>query len=565
MNENIDLYENINLVEQPRNLKINLYRHQLASIYKMEELERTKKVIVPNEGYLHYNIEYSTNIGINCDIAGYGKTFSMIGLIVRDKMEWNLNELYYRENLNSKSKGLIVKKIYEVFPKVNTTLILTNQTIISQWYKDLTQNTNLNVGIVSNKKNADNLNAEDYDVVLVSSTMYNRFILRYSDFAFKRFIFDEPGHVKIPSMKKIISNFYWLVTATPDLISNLYGNCRTNFMYDILDGSTNSYYRPSFTESFKYFLIKNDDDFVLQSFSMPLTVNKYYNCYDPLYKLVKGLVNDNLLDMISAGNISGVIKNLGGKETSNIVDLVKQKKLEELEEINAKINIYTIRNDELRLEQWNKNKDKVLKQIDELDNRFKEILESPCIICYNNLINPVMEPKCQNIYCTSCLLNWLKEKNTCPFCRTEINSKDLIYIKQDNYNNNIQNISDNLSKQEQLIKIIKNGKSNSKFIIFSSDDETFNIIRNILNENKFLFGELKGTLNKRNKTIESFKSGKIPILFLNSNYNGSGINLQETTDIIIYHEMPLDIKNQILARANRIGRTIELTVHHLII
>lgn len=557
----MDDFENINIVDQPRELKINLYRHQLASIYKMEELERTKKVIIPEN-----LTEYNTHIGIYCDIAGYGKTLSMIGLLVRDEMEWNLNELYYIENIKSKSNGLIIKKVYEAYAKINTTLIVTNQTIITQWYKDLTNYTDLTVGLVTNVRSADNIIAENFDIVLVNSTMYNRLITRYNDFAWKRFIFDEPGHVKIPGMKKIISNFYWFITATPDLILNLYGKCRTTFMYDIIDGNNN--YRHGFLESFKYFLIKNDDNFVMQSFSMPLTINKYYYCIDPLYTRIKGLVNENILDMISAGNISGAIKILGGKETSNIFDLIKQKKLEELEEINAKINIYTIRNDELRLTQWSYNKQKILNQIQEIDKRFTEILENPCIICYNTLINPVMEPKCQNIYCSKCLLKWLKNSNkTCPNCRCIINMDELVYIKQEtDINSNIvSEYDEKLKKQDQLIKIIETSNTNSKFIIFSCHDETFNIIRNILSFNKINFGEIKGSLNRRNKIINDFKSGDLKVLFLNSEFNGSGINLQETTDIIIYHEMQSDIKNQILARANRIGRTIELTVHHLLI
>ena len=53
------------------------------------------------------------------------------------------------------------------------------------------------------------------------------------------------------------------------------------------------------------------------------------------------------------------------------------------------------------------------------------------------------------------------------------------------------------------------------------------------------------------------------MIFLNSNFNGAGINLQEATDIILYHEMPLNVQNQIIGRANRIGRTEALNVHHL--
>ena len=43
-------------------------------------------------------------------------------------------------------------------------------------------------------------------------------------------------------------------------------------------------------------------------------------------------------------------------------------------------------------------------------------------------------------------------------------------------------------------------------------------------------------------------------LCLNYINNGAGINLQEATDIILYHEMNEDLSTQIIGRANRIGR-----------
>ena len=45
--------------------------------------------------------------------------------------------------------------------------------------------------------------------------------------------------------------------------------------------------------------------------------------------------------MIEAENIEDAITALGGKKTKNIVELIKKKKLEELEEIQTKIAIYT--------------------------------------------------------------------------------------------------------------------------------------------------------------------------------------------------------------------------------
>ncbi len=39
----MEQFENIKIADQPNELKKKLYRHQLASIYSMEEREKNKK------------------------------------------------------------------------------------------------------------------------------------------------------------------------------------------------------------------------------------------------------------------------------------------------------------------------------------------------------------------------------------------------------------------------------------------------------------------------------------------------------------------------------------------
>ena len=60
-----------------------------------------------------------------------------------------------------------------------------------------------------------------------------------------------------------------------------------------------------------------------------------------------------------------------------------------------------------------------------------------------------------------------------------------------------------------------------------------------------------------------FKDGKIQVVFLNTQNNASGVNLQEATDIVLYHEMGELTMQQVMGRALRLGREIPLTVHHL--
>jgi SNF2 family DNA or RNA helicase len=89
------------------------------------------------------------------------------------------------------------------------------------------------------------------------------------------------------------------------------------------------------------------------------------------------------------------------------------------------------------------------------------------------------------------------------------------------------------------------------------------MIKEVLAQSNLSFKECKGNVKTREKVLRNFRIGNVPILFLNAQYNGAGINLQETTDIILYHEMSETVRMQIVGRANRLGRVGELHVHTL--
>lgn len=546
-------FSNINLVSQPKNMKVALFPHQLASIYKMENLEINN--VLEKENYVK-----ETKIGVNADLTGFGKTLSMLGLISRDKMEWDLEIPFVFETITIESKGRIKNYYISRYDKLPTTLILVSQSLIGQWVKEIAKTT-MTYKSVTTRKDIDNIEVENYDIVIVSPTLYNKLISKYNGYAWKRFIFDEPGHLKVSAMKEIHAGFYWFVTATPNGILYQHRNCRNSFIKDLFC----QYYYMDFETQFNDIIIKNDSDFVKASFEMPVTNHHVYECFQPVYNAVNGFVNATIATMIEAGNIEGAIEALGGNKTGNIIELVKNKKLEDLEEIESKIRIYTMRNDQTKIDEWNNKKIHTLNQIEELNNRFKTMLENPCNICFDTIKSPILEPNCQNIFCGECLLKWLQRKNSCPLCRAEVDLSSLIYLENESRMQIVQPKERKMTKDEKIVEIIKNNEE-GMFLIFSEYDHTFYQIYKILYENDINFIEIKGSIKTREKNLDLFRAGKIKVIFLNSNYNGAGINLIEATDIILYHEMMNSCaENQILGRANRIGRTKPLNVHHLII
>ena len=133
-------------------------------------------------------------------------------------MPWDLDVPHTSEKIVVESAGLVRSIIISRYPKLPATLILVSPSILIQWKRELS-NTSLRVEMVVNKKDVDEIEAEECDVVLVTTSMYNYLIRSYSKYAWKRLIFDEPGHSRVSGMKVINAGFYWFVTATPNAIS----------------------------------------------------------------------------------------------------------------------------------------------------------------------------------------------------------------------------------------------------------------------------------------------------------------------------------------------------------
>jgi SNF2 family DNA or RNA helicase len=268
--------------------------------------------------------------------------------------------------------------------------------------------------------------------------------------------------------------------------------------------------------------------------------------------------------MIAGGNIEGAVAALGGKKTENILELVKKDNLKALAKIEEDIIIYRdIKVCDKKLEIATKEMERIKTQLVQLETRFESMLKDVCSICTNKLKCPIMEPFCQNLFCGECLLTWLQKKQSCPLCRANIDTTELIYLGEyKNEEKELEIKEKRYTALEKIIDILSN-KKDGKFIIFSAYDASFKPICRVLKEADINFSLVIGNRKTREQSIEKFKNGDANVIFLNSNFNGAGINLQEASDIILYHEMPTSTQNQIIGRANRIGRVNSLHVHHL--
>jgi SNF2 family DNA or RNA helicase len=530
--------------------QLKLYPHQRISIAAMEKRERDGFVRITENRIMR------GTVGIMGDMVGHGKTLSMVTLMDRDKMEWNLDFPHVLIEIDSMDmSGLYRLETNKYYTRSKTNLLVANQSLLGQWEDEISGNTSLTFKTITTNKHVKDVNPFDFDVILVSSARYNSFAEKYLNIAWKRFIFDEVTSTKIPSMKPSIAGFIWLVSATWDSIG----------VSSI--GNSQHFIRKLFPRSFPYsFLmmltVRNEDDLISRSARPQEFIEYIIPCLTSLMiNAVKNHVSETVAEYLAAGDVPGAIRALGGEKGERIDVILKQRFETQLKECEMWIDTHGPL--DKKSEKWISKKSMLIQKITDLEKNIKESLDSDCSICYETIQDPVMCPFCMNMFCGECLLSWVVENETCPLCRSELKPNDVIIVKREESEKEsdapvihkreefkqAEQEDEVLYKPESVSRIL-NQNPGKKFIIFSASSASYTAIKTLLPE----CTEITGTKKTRENKIEKFRTGESPVIFLHTKSNGAGINLQCADIIILYHVLSDREKVQSIGRANRLGR-----------
>ena len=609
----IEIDSNSLRCSQPIKIKKTLKPHQLACLYKAIYMENIGSITYKNNSQnrdvnlrnIPNTIKISTNIGIIGDIVGYGKTLTALSIIAHnplDKIHINTTKVHSFHSSKAYNYFTAVSEnlnLHNYDNMISSTLIIVPRgPVYVQWEKTLKESTDLKYIAIDDlnyiKKNLpifknNNERAiidyfNQYDVVLIKNTTLDRLLnyyntpvsnIRHFIYNWKRIMIDE-CHDIINKIEIFNYLFIWLISGTYFNMCNKISSTSYSQYYNIKDILREDY--------INYILVKCNKEFVKESFKIPPIIEHYHLCKMSKYlRVIKKYINSSILDKINANDISGAIKDLGGKNETEegIAALIcadmnknlsnKQKEreytlgLDILEETKAN-RIKTIDNEIVIIEG----------KINDLTERITEINTKICSICLDNVTHPIIL-ECTHIFCGSCLFNFLNSHTynstnikKCPDCRAEIKStenltaivttKDEItneIISEDNTNKIGKGI---LNKEDTLLEILKN-KPDGKFIVFSRVDVFTKIIK-LLVSNNITFAELKGNTSHMMNVLKDFKNGLINVILLTTQYAGYGIDINYATDVIIFHSMAVD-KQQAIGRAQRVGRTNNLIVHNL--
>ena len=305
------------------------------------------------------------------------------------------------------------------------------------------------------------------------------------------------------------------------------------------------------------------------------TLNNEYSKKDAQLKEKKIALDQILIEITDLKNKKAALKtsvkelestlkstDLGSQYTNDMT-LALNKVQTNLKEINtkyeSKINIKSSLTKSIKLfgEQHKDLKNKV----DSLKSRITNISDKDCPICSQKITAPCLTPCCKNIFCFSCMAQAIhySPTNECPLCRAKnLTLNKLTAITSDI----VPNDSKLPTKLESLIDLI-NKNPLGKFLVFSEYDNSFNEISNELKNKGIVFSKLYGSSGRISNIIQKYTNGEIKVLLLNAKHFGSGLNLQMTSDILIYHRMTNDLEKQVIGRGQRMGRTSPLNIHYL--
>jgi len=607
MNTQFTIDENSPQIEQPRKISIPLKPHQLAMICAMRQLEEEDKIPIINPDHNSYQMidsYFKTSFGSLCDKVGSGKSLSILGVIASQKV------LPTKPKCARTYSNKI--QMYSTFQyNIPLNLLVVPHGIMGQWCNYITTQTTLDAMTIKNKKTYEvfqkkiteyreehNPDIFTEDLVIASNTFYKRLSDDLQDLNINRLLIDEIETIKIPSSQEISAEFTWFISSSINILQNPNGTvCYEPYGYVNWNGayvtSTRRVIKDKMphTGYFKDTLgyvsqvpfreqvyLKCTDNFVFKSFLLPEIEVRKIQCKDTIYShVLQGLVTPEVMSMINAGDIEGAIESSGIEQqnSENLVTLLTtefQNKLQNLKiELDAKkLMIFS------SADAKKKSLEKIEVKIEDLETKIdcikKRVLETEgCPICFDEIKNRVILTCCGNPFCYECITLSLNAKNSCPLCRSEVCKHDMVFLQdaggckkasaeEDENEDTTRSKLENLDKY--LSEILEANETPS-ILIFSEYEKSLYDIENMLRAKGLSFSQLQGQASFIDKTVRRFKDKEIPILLLNSRYFGSGLNLENTTHMFMFHKMKSHIDKQVIGRAQRPGRIEPLQLYRM--
>lgn len=588
-----ELNESYPMADQPQGSKIPLRHHQLTLLQRCLDIENNQIAIVNGDNVQIRTM--TTNMGIIGDKVGSGKSYVVLSLVLNSS-----NQTIIKPNVRAFGRNNVTLVDQHTHDYVKTNILVIPHNLSYQW-EEYIKNfcPEINYAVVNKTKafmNVIDTNISSYDLIVITCSYYNRLasILQSRDLRVRRVIYDEVDNMNIPSCGSIDSSFYWFVTAS-------YGNLLHPKGHTIYNRELGRYImvatglrNPGFIKEIfvdlcnnthtlngniiNMLIAKNSDEYIRSSIVLPDIITQYIKCKTPYaINILNGFVDRNIIESLNAGDVESAIQCVSHsqrKSEDHIVNILIDKLTKTLQNINLNIQYMTQYNydteeeRQTELNRLNQKKADLESKIQSIKSRIKD--SEMCCICYDEIDNKTIVSCCSNVFCFNCLQMWLARKNTCPLCKEVITRKSYYVVQGDGTSDNntrvdIHNMINSMNdKFRNLRNIVRSRGPNAKVLVFSAYENTFIQAASELEEIDIQYAFLKGNSVQIRNIIDRYKNGNINVLFVNTQHYGSGLNLENTSDVIMFHKFNSEVEKQVIGRAQRYGRTSALRLWYLL-
>ena len=509
------------------------------------------------------------------------------------------------QNYSSKDQ-----KIYST-----ASLLILPHNIVNQWTSYVQEHTQgLRVYTVKKTKDCDYERAGFFsdifcaDLVIVSSTMLRKFVGAVSLYepcfrgiVWSRVFVDEADSIEctLPA-GGISARFVWLITASwtnmlfPSGLQSYSIATLSPELQDVLGrtevrGLTTShscFVRNTVSNSmdphFTTLVLRNSDAWINASLEQPVFHHETIMCRTPAnLTLLKEFISPAAMEALHAGDTAGALTALGLKASSKdtLVDRVTaglRSDLLQSEKILAfkrDIEYSTAAAKAAAIEKAEAKVVRLREQLASLEARVAASATDKCPICYDVPNTTTLTPCCRNAFCLACLCECIAAKPACPLCRAPIDSVSALMVVDGSGASGPSSSSDEMAVDEieqlptkaaALLKLLSESSADQRFLVFSAHEASFRGLRELLLVHGVQCELLSGSGARVDRLRERFASGDVRVLCMNARHVGAGINLEATTDVVLYHRMNTELEKQVIGRAVRFERKRPLRVVHLV-
>lgn len=603
--------------QQPAAAALQLKPHQLALLQRCRRYETGPIPLLEFESMRRVAAFHgfgddccmSTQVGIVADCTGAGKSHVVLALAadrgpVRDEPA-----------VRSYGGNRVLLRLQNQRPVVGATVLVVPHNLCSQWRGYVqafgggltTLFVQRAADVTALRQQPNDAVLAGVDLVVVTSTFYSQLagIISGAGRRVKRLVMDEVDNLNIPNSAPLEALFTWFVTAS-------YGNLLYPRGTTFWDSARHQYItraaglrhkgfvsvlfselsRNMAHEFVKLLVVRNSDAFVQQSMTVPPLEERIVRCRTPTaISVLNGLAANEVIERLNAGDVRSAVALLAPANRlaseDDVVAAVIESYAKQVRNLDLRIE-YTQRCEYEAEEEREEDLQRLRGKRDEAEGRIGAIRErvrccAMCLICHEEQIaQKTVVRCCQNAFCLGCISKWLATHPSCPMCKAGIGMRDLLVVDeggssaggacaQDEGGSGSSSgaagtsaPSQESDKPENLGRIMHGLPPDARVLIFSGYDQSFMPLTSMLDRLGMRHGLLKGNGAQIEATLRRFHAGELRVLLVNPRNYGSGLNMQCTTDIVMFHKFDDEISRQVIGRAQRFGRSAPLRVWHML-